>query len=175
MTAPAPEPPNSGEAGLSAFDQLLLLVGRMNYSWTNTESLLIHLIAGLAGTSKQTAVIIYLTLNTTRARVDLVDRLAKSGTVSAELRQRIIDLTTRIRKHQSLRNHYSHSIYSFDAETGATRTITMRIADRKDALKMGRSDDVDAEALTRIKDTIEALKLLNHEIWALVLEQGYPA
>ena len=73
------------------------------------------------------------------------------------------------------RQHYSHSIYSFDAETGATRTITMRIADRKDALKMGRSDDVDAEALTRIKDTIEALKLLNHEIWALVLEQGYPA
>ncbi|MCP1167247.1 hypothetical protein [Limimaricola litoreus] len=174
MTGPASEPPGGDSGALSAFDQLLLLVGRMNYSWTNTESLLIHLIAGLAGTSKQTAVIIYLTLNTTRARVDLVDRLAKSGAASGELRDRITGLTGRIRKHQSLRNHYSHSIYSFDAETGATRTITMRIADRKNELKMGRSDDVDAEALTRIRQTIEALKLLNHEIWTLVLEEGYP-
>jgi hypothetical protein len=49
----------------------------MNYMWTNTESLLIHVIAGLCGTDKDKAVIIFLTLNTTRARIDLVDRLAK--------------------------------------------------------------------------------------------------
>ncbi|MGR3463205.1 hypothetical protein [Limimaricola sp.] len=164
----------SAEAGLSAFDQLLLLVGRMNYSWTNTESLLIHLIAGLSGTDKQSAVIIYLTLNTTRARIDLVERLAKAGNITETTRARILDATSRIRKHQSLRNRYSHSIYSFDAETGAARTITMRIADRKHALKMGQSDEIDAKALDRIRDTIEALKLLNHEIWALVIDEGYP-
>jgi hypothetical protein len=31
------------------FERLLLRTGEMNYIWTNTESLLIHLIAGLAG------------------------------------------------------------------------------------------------------------------------------
>lgn len=164
----------SAEAGLSPFDQLLLLVGRMNYSWTNTESLLIHLIAGLAGTTKQSAVIIYLTLNTTRARLDLVERLAKSGGITDATRSRILAATAQIRKHQSLRNRYSHSIYSFDTETGTARTITMRIADRKNALKMGQSDAIDASALDRIRDTIEALKQLNREIWALVVEEGYP-
>ena len=29
------------------FDAFLLLVGKLSYVWTNTESLLIHLIAGL--------------------------------------------------------------------------------------------------------------------------------
>ncbi|PSK83464.1 hypothetical protein CLV79_11043 [Limimaricola soesokkakensis] len=162
------------EASLSPFDQLLLLVGRMNYSWTNTESLLIHLIAGLAGTTKQSAVIIYLTLNTTRARLDLVERLAKSGGITDATRSRILAATAQIRKHQSLRNRYSHSIYSFDTETGAARTITMRIADRKNALKMGQSDAIDASALDRIRDTIEALKQLNRKIWTLVVEEGYP-
>ena len=61
----------------AAFDEILLLVGRLNYTWTNTESLLLHLIAGLSGTTKDVAVVIFLTLNTTRARVDLVERLAK--------------------------------------------------------------------------------------------------
>src|SRR5690606_145654 len=59
------------------FQQVLLLIGKLNYTWTNTESLLIHLIAGLAKVDKETAVIIFLTLNTTRARIDLVERLAK--------------------------------------------------------------------------------------------------
>lgn len=162
------------EAALGPFDQLLLLVGRMNYIWTNTESLMIHLIAGLARTDKQAAVIIFLTLNTTRARIDLVERLAKSGAAGDMSRQKILDITARIRRHQSLRNRYSHSIYSFDTDTGTTRTIMMRISDRKNGLKMGRSDDIDAAALDRIRETIEALKRLNHDIWALVLSESYP-
>ena len=31
-----------------SFDDFLLKIGKLNYSWTNTESLLIHFIAGLA-------------------------------------------------------------------------------------------------------------------------------
>jgi hypothetical protein len=57
-----------------SFDDFLLKMGRLNYAWTNTESLLIHFIAGLAGCDKETAVIIFLTLNTSRARLDLVER-----------------------------------------------------------------------------------------------------
>lgn len=170
--ATQPLPP--GAAELSEFDRLLLLVGHMNYSWSNTESLLIHLIAGLAGTDKTSAVIIFLTLNTTRARLDLVERLAKSGRSAPELRDRILELTGRIRRHQALRNHYSHSLYSFDVESGAARTITMRIADRKTGLKMGQSDAVDAEAIERVVETIDALRQLNHDIWTLIIAEKFP-
>lgn len=40
-------------------DDLLLRVGKLNYAWTNTESLLIHLIAGLCGIDKETAVVVF--------------------------------------------------------------------------------------------------------------------
>ena len=50
------DPEKSGDLP-PRFREILLLVGQMNYSWTNTESLLIHVIAGLAGTDKETAIV----------------------------------------------------------------------------------------------------------------------
>ena len=157
-----------------AFDGFLLLIGKLNYSWTNTESLLIHLVAGLARTDKETAVIIFLTLNTMRARVDLVERLAKLDRVSPEERDRVLQLTRDILKLSRVRNHYNHSIYAFDAESGVARTILMRIADRKTEIKVGRATDIDSEALAEIETTIDALADLNHQFWQLIAEFGYP-
>lgn len=156
------------------FDDLLLLVGRLNYAWTNTESLLIHLIAGLAGTDKQTAVIIFLTLNTTRARIDLVERLAKMERTADEERNATLALTARVMKHSALRNRFSHSIYAFDTESGAVRTIMMRIADRKDNIKIGRSDDIDEATLQEIRDAVSDMVELNHAFWQHINRFAYP-
>lgn len=97
-----------------SFDALLLLIGRQTYVWTNTESLLIHLIGGLSRTDKDTATVIFLTLNTTRARVDLVERLAKLERTPAQERDRVLELTRDVTRLAALRNHYAHSIYAFD-------------------------------------------------------------
>lgn len=156
------------------FDTLLLLVGRLNYAWTNTESLLIHLIAGLAGTDKDTAVIIFLTLNTTRARVDLVERLAKAEKTPEVQKTRILDLTRRVMKYSALRNRYSHSIYAFDPESGSASTILMRIADRKTDIKLGRTSAVDQKAIEEVEAAIAAVAEINKEYWAVITEFGYP-
>ena len=161
-----------GDGG--AFDNLLLLIGKLNYSWTNTESLLIHLVAGLARTDKETAVIIFLTLNTMRARVDLVERLAKLDRIHSVDRDRILQLTREILRLSKVRNHYNHSIYAFDAENGTARTILMRIADRKKEIKVGRETNIDTEALIEIETTISALSDLNRQFWELIGEFGYP-
>jgi len=161
-----------GDSG--AFDNFLLLIGKLNYSWTNTESLLIHLVAGLARTDKETAVIIFLTLNTMRARVDLVERLAKLERVPPKERDRVLQLTRDILKLSKVRNHYNHSIYAFDTESGVARTILMRIADRKTEIKVGRETEIDTEALAEIEKTIAALSDLNHQFWQLIGDFGYP-
>ncbi|MDG4650320.1 hypothetical protein P6F26_17875 [Roseibacterium sp. SDUM158017] len=163
-----PQPP-------ADFDRTLLLVGRLNYSWTNTESLLIHLIAGLAGTSKDTALIIFLTLNTTRARIDLIERLAKTNTGDAGERARILALTRQMIALSGLRNRYNHCIYSFDAKGGAPRTIQMRIADRRDTIKVGQTEALDEEAQGDIDAAIARLGDLNRTIWKLISDYGYPA
>jgi hypothetical protein len=156
------------------FSDLLGLVGRLNYTWTNTESLLIHLIAGLARTDTETALVIFLTLNTTRARVELVKRLAKLERAEPELRSRILAAMRDMMRHSALRNRYNHCIYSFDQDSGTARTILMRIADRQDELKIGQMSDIDDRAIAQIEEAIAKLDEANRTIWQIVLDYDFP-
>lgn len=156
------------------FDDFLLLIGRLNYTWTNTESLLIHLIAGLSAIDKEIATVIFLTLNTTRARIDLVERLSKLDRIDASEMKSILALTGRIQRQSALRNRYNHCIYAFDPEGGNPRTILMRISDRKETLKMGQSNPLNDAAAEDIEDAIRELMAINRDIWRAVGEFDYP-
>lgn len=156
------------------FDAFLLLIGKLNYSWTNTESLLIHLIAGLSGMDKEIATVVFLTLNTTRARIDMVERLSKLSRVNAAERDRILALTGRIQRQSALRNRYNHCIYAFDSDGDNPRSILMRIADRKDKLMMGQINDLDAAAAEAVEAAIDELKSINRDIWKAVSDFNYP-
>lgn len=170
-TSDTPPRSQGAEAELQA---ILLRVGRLNYSWTNTESLLIHLIAGLARVEKDVAVVIFLTLNTTRARIDLVERLSKLPTVDKALRGEVLSLTSALGREGALRNRYNHCIYSFDPESGGIQTIMMRIQDRKEAIRMGKTQSVDASEFANIDKSIERLEQINRAIWGLVRKHGFP-
>lgn len=170
--------PRSSEPAQStpeeALRDMFLRVGQLNFNWTNTESLLIHLIAGLADTDKEVAMVIFLTLNTTSARLDLVDRLAKLARTPAEQRDAVLSLTARFRKESTLRNKFNHCIYSFSPDGGPLNTIMMRIADRKDRILVGKQEVADAQEVARIDASIDRLRQLNLDIWQTVAAFGYP-
>lgn len=153
---------------------MFLRVGQLNFNWTNTESLLIHLIAGLADTDKEVAMVVFLTLNTTSARLDLVDRLAKLPRTPPEQRDAVLSLTARFRKESTLRNKFNHCIYSFSPDGGPLNTIMMRIADRKDRILVGKQEVADAQEVARIDASIDRLRQLNLDIWQTVAAFGYP-
>lgn len=159
---------------MPAFKDILLLIGQLNYTWTNTESLLIHLIAGLAGVDKETAIIIFLTLNTTRARIDLVERLAKRNATPADCRAEVLALTERMNQEARLRNKYSHCIYSFDADGTAGQTQLMRIFDNKDEIRYGKREDLDDDEFARVQASIANIAEINRGIWQLVRAHGFP-
>lgn len=159
--------------GLSDFDAFLLLIGKLNYAWTNTESLLIHVIAGLSGMDKETATVVFLTLNTTRARIDLVERLSKMDKAKDE-RAAVLALTGRIQKQSGLRNRYNHCIYAFDAEGGNPRSIMMRISDRKDKLMIGQTNLLDGAAVADVETAIQEMFAINQDIWRLISDHNYP-
>lgn len=165
---------NRDELRHEQFDKFLLLVGRLNYAWTNTESLLIHIISGLAGIDLETATVIFMTLNTSRARIDLVQRLSKLDRVQGEERSKVIALTARMQKVGHIRNRYNHCIYAFDSNFAATHTILMRIADRKDAIKMGQVEQLDKDTREVIHRAIDELGDVNREIWNLLRDFSYP-
>ncbi|MDE9452203.1 hypothetical protein J3R80_17155 [Aliiroseovarius sp. Z3] len=166
--------PGAKDKTASDFDRFLLLLGRLNYSWTNTESLLIHLIAGLSHTDKETAVVIFLTLNTTRARIDLVERLSKLERVSQAEREAVLEITRRVKLLSGLRNKYNHCIYSFDSKSGDISTIRMRVADRKNQIKVGEMTALDGATIDDIEQSLDDLKMLNSDVWVLIQKHGYP-
>ena len=158
----------------TVFDDFLLKIGRLNYTWTNTESVLIHFIAGLAGCDKETAVIIFLTLNTARARLDLVERLAKLPRVGEAEREEVLALTHEMTRLAGLRNRYNHCIYAFDPENGSPRSILMRISDRKRDIRVGESQAIDAAAIEEIETSLARLADLNSRFWSTARRHGYP-
>ena len=157
------------------FDIVLQLLGRMNYAWTNTETLLVHFIAGLAGVDKETAIVIFLTLNTTRARFDLVDRLAKMGRIDSEGRDEILSFTAQMKEVLKHKNQYNHCLYSFDADGGNAKTIMMRIAETKHGIKFGKENDLDAAEMKRIRESIDRIETLNRTAWRLIVAHKFPA
>ncbi len=170
-----PQHENAGPPSDVQLDDILLRVGRLNYTWTNTESLLIHLMAGLAKVEKEVAVVLFLTLNTTRARVDLVERLSKLPRVEPALRDEVLEITSRLVRQSKLRNKYNHCIYSFDADQGRLQTIMMRIQDRRKDIKVGKMETITPEEADNIDACITALEQLNGDVWSLVQRHGFPA
>lgn len=156
------------------FDDFLLQVGKLNYAWTNTESLLIHFIAGLVRTDIETATVIFLTLNTSRARMDLVNRLSKLGGVAKDEQRQILALTDRIQKVGRLRNRYNHCIYAFDSNAEVSHTILMRIAERKDGIKMGQVEAINDKTTHGIAAAIAELGNINRASWAFLHAFDYP-
>jgi hypothetical protein len=159
---------------MKKFQEILLLIGQLNYTWTNTESLLIYLIAGLAKVEKETAVVIFLTLNTTRARIEIVERLAKMARTPAECRQEVLSITQQLVRQAKLRNKYSHCIYSFD-ETGThASTQLMQIFESRDTIKYGKIEKIDENEITRINESIDRIRNLNKGIWSIVEKYAFP-
>ena len=153
---------------MPAMQEVLQLVGRLNYVWTKTESLFIYLIAHLMVTSKEAAIVVFLTLNTTRARLDLIERLAKLPSTNNADRAKVLDFAKRLGREGRLRNKYNHCIYSFDETGSVASTQLMRIADINDDLRYGKTEALDAAEMARIEETIHAIGAVNKDIWSFL-------
>ncbi|CDZ29563.1 hypothetical protein [Neorhizobium galegae] len=162
------------QATSTRLQDILLLIGQLNYTWTNTESLLIHMIAGLAQVDKETAIVIFLTLNTTRARVDLVERLTKMRKTAPVCRKEILEATRRLSDEAKLRNKYNHCIYSFDPDSGRNVTQSMRIFESRDEIKYGKIEELDAREIGRIRESINSLVAINRMFWDITERYGFP-
>lgn len=147
-------------------EDLLLLVGQLNYSWTNTESLLIHIMEHLMETRKDVATIVFLTLNTTRARLDLIERIVKLKSLKNDDRRFVLDIASRMRRVSGMRNKYNHCIYGFDDDGLIESTQLMRIADYGTTLVYGRIERIDGDEMSRIRASINDIVAVNHDIVA---------
>ena len=153
-------------------ERLFALVGQLNYAWSNTESLLIYLISDLIGSDKESAIVVFLTLNTTRARLDLIERLAKMARTDPGSRADALSIVANMRREAKVRNKYTHCVYSFDSNGEIESTQLMRIADFGDDLRYGKMEDFDEVELASLQATIANVVEINRSLMGYLATKG---
>lgn len=150
------------------------LIGDLNLAWSNNESLFIYILMLLLRTDERAAAIVFATLNTTRARLDLVQRLAKIAVADRAVRNELSEIVERFSATTRLRNDFSHATFVIDEHGEITHTQHMKVEESRGNLRFGVRRPVDDARLDEIVHAIRELDLLNRRIWDLmpVLEEA---
>jgi ribosome-interacting GTPase 1 len=122
----------------------------------------------LLETDKIAAAIVFSTLNTTRARLDLIQRLAKAKISDRDLLRALDKLVDRFSQATRDRNEFNHCIYAVNEQGEITHTQTMRVREVRGRIQFGEIRKLDQERIKEMLGSIRDLKQLNREIWDIL-------
>ncbi len=148
--------------------RMLGLIGNIVFSWSNNESLFVYILEILLQTDQVSAAIVFTTLNTTRARLDLIQRLARVKLKDDDVSQELDRLINRFNKASRVRNEFNHCLYSVGPSGEISHTQTMKLQEVRGELKWGEVKPVDELRIRQMKKCIEDLTRLNRDIWAFL-------
>ena len=147
---------------------ILALIGNLVFSWANNESMFIYILMILLDSDEATAAIVFATLNTTRARIDLIQRLASVKVTEPEIARTLTGLIRQFNTCTRLRNEFNHCMYVVNEHGEITHLQSMRLEEGRGQLRFGTTRKLDDEAIQQIIQLVERLKTLNRDIWAFL-------
>jgi hypothetical protein len=174
MTDPLPPRPDfetmeaAAPASAERRTYILALIGNLVFSWSNNESLFIYVMMLMLRTDQTAAALVFTTLNTTRARLDLVQRLAKATISDRALLRSLNRLIDRFNDCTRVRNEFNHCMYTVNERGEITHTHSMRIQETRTGMKLGSTRPMDEARLKEMADTVTELIKLNRDIWAFL-------
>jgi hypothetical protein len=145
--------------------RVLALIGNLVFSWSNNESMLIYVLMILLETDKISAAIVFATLNTTRARLDLIQRLARAKIGDRTVQAELDKLVERFSRATRERNEFNHSMFSVNESGELTHTHAMRVRETRRGIQFGETKPIDQTRLEEIQASVTELRNLNREIW----------
>jgi hypothetical protein len=141
------------------------LIGNLVFGWSNNESMFIYVLMLLLRSDQESAAIVFATLNTTRARLDLIQRLAKLRIKDRNLAKALERLIDRFNECTRVRNEFNHAMYSVGSHGEITHTQSMRIIETRTGLRFGESRAVDEARIRELMQTVKDLTKINRDIW----------
>jgi hypothetical protein len=144
---------------------ILALIGNLVSSWSNNESLFIYVLMILLRTDQASAALTFATLNTTRARLDLIQRLAKIVIRDKELDKTLAKIIDRFNDSTHIRNEFNHCMYVVDATGQITHTQSMRIVQTKSSVQFGETKLMDDARLKGMVKATRDMTRINRDIW----------
>ena len=150
--------------------RVLALIGNLVFTWSNNESMFIYFLQVLLKTDFSSAAITFVSLNTTRARLDLVRRLAKDKIDEPKVVRRIERLIERFNVCTKVRNEFNHCIYQLNEAGQFTHTTILRVTEKKTNLQYAEVREFDERRIQEMTRTIRKLTILNRDLWAFLPE-----
>jgi len=147
---------------------VLALMGNLICSWSNNESLFIYVLMILLRTDEASAAVVFATLNTTRARLDLIQRLAKIKVSDKTLSKNLTTLIERFSESTKVRNELNHCMFIFDSSGAISHTQSMRLMETRSSLRFGEIKALDESRLQEMVRTTHEMTRINREIWDLL-------
>jgi transcriptional regulator with PAS, ATPase and Fis domain len=143
----------------------LALIGNLVSSWSNNESLFIYVLMILLRTDQASAALTFATLNTTRARLDLIQRLAKISIRDKELDKALSKIIDRFDDSTHVRNEFNQCMYIVDDAGQITHTQSMRIVQTKNSVQFGEKKSMDDARLKSMIKATRDMTRINRDIW----------
>jgi hypothetical protein len=147
---------------------ILALIGNLVFSWSNNESMFIYILMILLDTDEATAAIVFVTLNTTRARLDLIHRLAALKISDPAVARPLEGLIKEFNNCTRLRNEFNHCMYVLNDNGEITHMQSMRIQEGRGRIAFGDTREMDDGRVQQLIDAIQRLKKLNRDIWSFL-------
>jgi hypothetical protein len=147
---------------------ILALIGNLVFSWSNNESLFIYVLMILLETDQASAAVVFATLNTTRARLDLINRLARIKVRDRAMQKELDRIVERFNDCTRVRNEFNHCMYTVDDLGEITHSHSIRIIETKNQLRLGDIKPMDDARLKQMRETTDELKQLNRDIWTFL-------
>lgn len=144
---------------------IMALIGNLVYSWANNESMFIYVLMILMNTDEASAAVVFATLNTTRARLDLVERLAKIKIGDREVQKKLDHIIAQFNELTKIRNEFNHCMYTLNERGEITHTHSIRMQEVKGKLQLGVVRKMDDARIKGMLEAIRAMTELNREIW----------
>src|SRR5579872_945169 len=143
----------------------MALIGNLVYSWANNESMFIYVLMVLMNTDETAAAVVFATLNTTRARLDLIERLAKIKIKDRAVQKTLDRIITRFNELTKIRNEFNHCMYTLNERGEITHTHSIRLQEARGKLQLGTVRKMDEPRIKEMLEAVRAMTKLNREIW----------
>ena len=119
----------------------------------------------LLRTDQASAALTFATLNTTRARLDLIQRLAKITIRDRGLDKALAKIIDRFNESTRIRNEFNHCMYTLNESGEITHTHSIRMQEVKGKLQIGVVRKMDDARINDIMAAIRGMTKLNRDIW----------
>ncbi len=139
-------------------------IGALIINWSNTESVFMSILQTLLDMEHFAAAVVWHSLKTSEARLNLVMRLAKERVQDPEILTEVESIVARFKRSTRIRNFYCHATYEYDAERKLDSATSVQVTFDDDPLRF-ETKPFDAATANEIVNASHQLQAINDNAW----------